>query len=163
MKNALVVIDVQNYFVNEETKNLPVKIAGYIEENKYDFVVFTKFVNKKGSNWFKLLNWNKMTSSPATDIHSALRKFVKDNNVFEKNTYSIFKSEDFLNFLKKNNIIKIYLCGLDIDSCVLASAFEAFDLGYEVKVLENLSYSHYGDDFHKFGVKIIEKDIQKGE
>ncbi len=161
MKSLLVVIDVQNYFVNEETKYLPAKITEHIRRNKYNFVVFTKFVNKKGSNWFKLLNWNKMTSPPETDIHLSLRNFVKDTNVFEKSTYSIFKNQKFLDFLKKNNITKIYLCGLDIDSCVLASAFEAFDLGYEVKVLEDISYSHYGEDFHKSGIKIIEKDIQK--
>jgi len=55
-KKALIIIDVQNYFVNELTKSLPEKIVRYINKTDYDFVVFTKFINKKGSNFFKLLN-----------------------------------------------------------------------------------------------------------
>ena len=159
MKTALVVIDVQNYFVNEKTKELPAKIATYIRNNKFDFVLFTQFINRKGSNFFKLLNWRKSTSSPEIDIHSTLVPFVTKNNLFKKYTYSIFKSKDFTEFLNKNRISKVYLCGIDSDSCVLASAFDAFDLDYEVKVLTDLSMSHSGD--HSAALRIINRNIQK--
>jgi len=56
MKNSLIVIDVQNYFVNEHTKSIPEKIAQFIDKNKFNFVLFTKFINREGSNYFKLLN-----------------------------------------------------------------------------------------------------------
>lgn len=109
MKTALVVIDVQNFFVNEKTKDLPSKIASFIEKNKFDFVLFTQFVNKEDSNFFKLLNFKKSTGSPDTDIHPDLLEFVNKNNLFEKSTYSIFKSPKLFEFLKKNNI-KNYFC-----------------------------------------------------
>jgi len=163
MKSALIVIDVQNYFVNEHTKSIPEKIARFIDKNKFDFVLFTKFVNYKGSNYFKLLNWGKCLGSPDTDIYPTLEKFVSGSNLFEKASYSIFKSKDFADFLKRNSISKLYLCGIDIDACVLASAFDAFDLGYDVEVLTDLSLSHSGERLDKAALEIIKKNLVKKE
>ncbi|KKQ34360.1 MAG: Isochorismatase hydrolase family protein [Microgenomates group bacterium GW2011_GWA2_37_6] len=73
----------------------------------------------------------------------------------------MFKAPGFTVFLKKHNISRLFLCGIDTDSCVLASAYDAFDLGYEVKVIKNLCKSHSGDDFDNAAMKIIDKSIQK--
>lgn len=162
-KTSLIVIDVQNYFVNEYTKNIPEKIARFIDESKFDFVLFTKFVNREGSNYFKLLNWKKCLDSPDTDIHPALEKFVNDSNIFQKTSYSVFKSKGFSDFLKRNEITKLYLCGIDIDACVLASAFDAFDLDYEVEVLTDLSLSHSGERLDNAALEIIKKNLTRKE
>jgi len=161
MEKALVVIDVQNYFVNDKTKDLPNKIAAFIQKNKFDHVIFTQFVNNDRSNFVKLLNWRKCFLSPETDIHPALAEFVTPGNTFKKTAYSMFKAPGFTVFLKKHNISRLFLCGIDTDSCVLASAYDAFDLGYEVKVIKNLCKSHSGDDFDNAAMKIIDKSIQK--
>ena len=160
-KNALVIIDVQNYFVNEHTRTIPGKIARFISNHKFDFVLFTKFVNHEGSNYFKLLNWKKCLGSPDIDIHKTLKKFVKVSNIFEKTSYSVFRSKRFVGFLRKNQIKKLYLCGTDIDACVLASAFDAFDLGYEMEVLIRLSLSHSGRRLDKAALEIIKKNLTK--
>lgn len=49
---ALIIIDIQNYFINKLTKSLPEKILMYINENDYNFIIFTKFINKENSNFF---------------------------------------------------------------------------------------------------------------
>lgn len=161
MNTTLVVIDVQNYFVNDKTKDLPAKIARFIEINKFDFVLFTQFVNRNNSNFVKLLNWKRCFSSPDIDIHPSLYRFVTAENTFRKTAYSIFKAIGFTEFLKKKSLTKLFLCGIDTDSCVLSSAYEAFDLGYEIKVLTDLSMSHSGKDFNIAARKIINKSIQK--
>lgn len=163
MKSAVVVIDVQNYFVNEHTKDIPEKIARFLSENRFDFILFTKFINREGSNFFKLLNWKKCVGSPDTDIHHSLEKFVRKDNLFEKASYSIFKSDGLDNFLKHNQITKLFLCGIDIDACVLASAFDAFDLGYEIEVLTDLSLSHSGERLDNAALEIIKKNLVKKE
>lgn len=161
MKTAVVIIDVQNYFINEETIELPSKIAHFIQNNKFDYILFTRFVNSEKSNYIKLLNWRKCFSPPDIDIHPAFERFITSDNVFSKSSYSVFKATGFTNFLTKNNIKELFLCGIDTDSCVLASAYDAFDLGYNVRVLEDLCLSHSGDDFHSSAIKIINKSIQK--
>ena len=153
MKTALVVVDVQNYFANKHTTKIAKKISDFISEHRqdFDFILFTKFVNKDDSNYVKLLNWEKCFSSPDTDIPSEFSEFVDEDNVFIKTAYSAFKSKKFCSFLKMNNIKKLFLCGIDTDACIVATAFDAFDLGYEVKILKDLK-DH--DKPAKLGVNI---------
>jgi nicotinamidase-related amidase len=162
-KSALIVIDVQTYFVNWHTKNLPKRIAGFIKRNegKFDFVIFTRFVNKKDSNFVKCLDWRECFDPTQTGIHPELLDLASKNIVFEKTSYSIFKSKPLKRFLRENGIKRLVLCGIDIDACVLASAFEAFDLGYDVKILAGLSLSHSGGKLNEAALEIIKKNLQK--
>ena len=159
-KKALIVIDVQNYFINELTKSIPEKIVKHINKTNYDFIIFTKFVNKKGSNFFKLLNWKKMLSGHETKIHNSLIEFCDKKNIFVKTSYSIFKAKGFNEYLKKNKISSLYLCGIDTEACVLASAFEGFDLGFDVKIIKELCSNDSGKSLYNSVFKIIEKCIE---
>lgn len=162
-KSALVVIDVQNHFVNRHTKNLPKRIAGFIKRNegKFDFVIFTRFINKEDSNFVKCLEWKECFDLPETGIHHELLDHANKNKIFEKNSYSIFKSKPLNRFLKRNRISKLFLCGIDIDACLLASAFEAFDLGYDLKILTELSFSSSGGKLNEAALEIIKRNLQK--
>jgi nicotinamidase-related amidase len=51
----------------------------------------------------------------------------------------------------------LVICGIDSDACVLATAFEAFDLGYHVKINFDLTYS--SNDLHKAAQLIAERNI----
>lgn len=159
-KSALIVVDVQNFFVNENTKDIPNKISTYIDHNEFDFLAFSKFVNNENSNYFKLLNWKKCTNSPDTDIHNKLVKFINNDNVFEKASYSIFKAKNFTDFLKNNQITKLYFCGIDTDACILASAYDAFDLGFDFEIITDLCFSHSGEKFNTAANDIINKNLR---
>lgn len=160
-KKALVVIDVQKYYTNEHTAGLAQKIADHLKNGSYDFVLFAKFVNHKKSHVYLRFGWQKMFASPEIDICDELLPFVKANTVFEKDTYSVFKSEQFTKFLTEHGIDELIFCGVDTDACVLASAYEAFDLGFKVSVLNDLTASHRGQQFREYGLAIINRNIQK--
>lgn len=160
IKKALLVIDVQKYYVNKHTKHIPSKIVEYIKRNDFNHILFSKFVNHEKSNLFKTFGWDKMQNSPDTDICDELKEYIKTNNVFQKDTYSVFKSKSFIKHLEKNNITNLSLCGLDTDACILATAYEGFDLGYKMNVLDDLTASHCGGFFRDSGLKIINKNIQ---
>lgn len=161
MNSALVIIDVQNFFVKEGTRDLPDKIATYIKKNAFDFVLFTVFINTQGSNLFRLRNWNKCTTPPDTDIHHTLSPYVTSNNVFEKTAFSAFKAKSFKRFLERNAISTLYLCGINTDACVLATAFDGFDLGYEIVVVRELCKSLSGKEIGDSALQIINKNIYK--
>jgi len=158
-KSALVVVDVQNYFINNNTKNLPHRIAKYIQENrnKFDYIIFTKFVNKKSSNFFKLLNWKTCSKPCDTDIHPAISEL--SNMTFEKSGFSIFSSKELKRFLESNKIRKLIICGTDTECCVYATAMEAFDRGFDVKVIEKLCGSSHGKANHRIGVKLFKENL----
>ena len=165
--SALIVIDVQNYFLNQHTKHLPKKIANFILKNnkknnsKFYHVLFTTFVNSKSSNFHKFFGWIKCNSSPDTDIAHELSKFANSKNIFAKHTFSAFKSKKLLAFLRKNRVSEVHLCGTDSDACVLASAYDAFDLGFSVHVIKELCASCNNKRFDKIGKAIIARNLEK--
>jgi len=158
-KTALIILDVQNCFINDKTKYLPIKIKEHLEKQKYDFLIFSKFVNLESSNFSKRLNWEKSKNSPEIDIVPELLEIASKNQIFEKNTYSIFKSQDFLGFLRENNIKKLVFCGLDLDACILASVFEAFDLGFNFEILFELTDSSSKENVYNSANEIIKRNL----
>ena len=59
MKSLLLVIDLQKSFINENTKYLIDRINNLVNSSMYDYVIFTKFINKINSIWVKKLLKNK--------------------------------------------------------------------------------------------------------
>ena len=165
MKKALIVIDVQNYFINEHTAHIPSRIAEYIGRNgsEYGAVLFTKFVNNEKSNFFLAHGWDKCTEPPETDIHPTLARLANNGNshVFEKDTFSAFKNQRLVDVLRKKGINEIHLCGTDTEACVLSSAYDGFELGFTVKVLTDLCGTMNGAEFQESAKKIIEWTFER--
>lgn len=162
MKSALVVIDVQNHFATEKAHDLPEKIAAHMKQSDYDYVLFTLFRNDPRSNFHKILHWYKAMDSPAIDLHPALQEFSHPQNTFEKLTYSAFKAPGFVKFLEDHNIEQLDICGINIDGCVLATAYEAFDLGYKMRILENLSsVASERQDYEDSAKTIITRNLKR--
>ncbi len=162
MKSALIVIDVQKYFINENTKALPSKIAQFLSEkaHNFEYIVFFKFQNQSGTNWFKIINWREMTSESETEIATELIPFTEKATVFTKKAaFSIFRVEEFLKFLVKENISKLYLCGMDTHACVYTSMMEAFERGYDVKLIEDLCAASHGVEYHQNAINSIKRNL----
>lgn len=158
MNTALAVIDVQTYFLQRSPKDMPQRIADHIERSNYDLILFTTFKNREGSNWELSLGWKKCQNEEDVKIAKELQKYSSSNNLFTKATYSAFKAEGFEGLLKAHKIDRLELCGIDLEACVLATAYEAFDKGYEVKVLFDLSHSRAG--YEEAAKSIILRDLQ---
>lgn len=158
MKTALLVVDVQSYFLQKSPKDLPAKIASHIRESNYELVVFTVFQNRDGSNWERSLAWSNCKDDKDLQLAPELQRIADKDKIFVKHTYSALKSDNLENLLRKHSIRKINLCGIDLEACVLATAYDAFDKGYEVEVLFDLSHSRAGLD--AAARSIILRDIQ---
>ena len=96
MKQALLIIDVQNFYINKWTQNIPQNIVKLIESENFSHIIFSKFVNTPDSQFVKQFNYTGCTKPPYTDIVNDLKPWVKKDNVFIKNTYSIFLNDKFL-------------------------------------------------------------------
>jgi len=162
MKNAPVVIGVQEKFISKNIKHLPEKISQFIEAHKFDFVLFTQFLNNKNSNWVKILKWNEMLTLREAKISSELQKFLTRKNVFVKETkFSVFGVDKFRLFIQKNKIKKIFICGMDTHACVFLSAMDAFSNGFEVKIIEDLCVASHGKKFHNMAIKLLKSNLGK--
>jgi nicotinamidase/pyrazinamidase len=89
------------------------------------------------------------------ELQVTAKNFVKGTNR-EADSYSGFFDDDGTStgldeYLKSENVTKIYICGLATDYCVKFTALDALKTGYETVVLEDLCK----------GVNIKPTDTQK--
>ena len=162
MKTALLIVDVQNYFINKHTQHIPGNIKSFLENNDFPLICFSQFINSPDSNFAKHLNFTGCIKPPHSDIVKELEPWLKKDNVFTKQSFSVFSNPKFLTYLQKNKITDLTICGLDTEYCVLADCFNAFDLGYGVSVIADCCASFTsGEEGHQSALKIIKKNLGK--
>lgn len=82
------------------------------------------------------------------------------NFVIGKDIYSA-ACHDLLDFLEMHSVKTVYLCGLDSDACVLATAYDLFDCGYNVLVIEDACDSSGGSKVNKAAMMIMRRSFGK--
>lgn len=97
--------------------------------------------------------------SPDIDFADALKPVLRYGRAITKNVLSALKVPRLKNLLKKEGVSHVYLCGIDTDCCVLATAYDAFDQGYRVAVLKNLSMSHAGNALHQAALRMVARNV----
>ena len=64
-------------------------------------------------------------------------------------------------YIKENDIDKIYLCGFDTDACVQKTAIDLFENNYNVFVLKDYCMSHKGVELHNIIINNLARLIGK--
>ena len=156
MKKLLLVIDMQKGFINENTIFLIDKIRDLLNNDYFDKIAFTKFINYSDSYFVKKMNYKRcMDKNDCEIVIDTL-----DNKVLEKGKYSVFNDE-FRDYIMENKISEIYLAGVDTDACVLSTAFDLFENGYDVYVLKDYCASSGGISYHEAAISILKRNIGK--
>lgn len=154
MKKMLVVVDLQRSFINENTEFIIDKIKKLVNSNDFDKVIFTKFVNNEDSIYVSKLNYKGCLTNEEQEIMID----TKDNIVLNKNVYTVY-SDRFKEIVRDFKINEIYLCGIDTECCVLKSAFDLFEMGYDVKVLKDYCACTHGIKSHINALDILRRNI----
>src|SRR3989338_6310539 len=158
-KKALLIVDVQPSFVNSRNKHVVNNIATLFEKVSYDLYVTAVFHAEKGSLWYKQQGWicprdNNFYILP--QINDLLKD--KKSVSIEKITKSIFKGNpDLLKLLKAHCIEEVHIVGFDTNDCVLASAYEAFDLGFFTYIIEECCESSSSSTLHRWALALLRK------
>ena len=158
MTSCLLIIDVQQGFINDSTKHIPILVAK--EQEKYQHIFISRFFNPPKSFFRNNLNWHKMdkNSSEWKLAFSPVERAI----IIDKDKYSIVNSE-FLKKIEEKKIKEIHIVGIDTDACVLYSTIALFDCGYKVKVLSRLCASSAGTEYHDMGIKLLIRSIGKNQ
>lgn len=158
MKKLLLVIDVQNDFINEHTKDTLIKIKELINSNRYDLTAFTRFINNENSIWYKKLNYKGCM----TKEQQAIAIDTKNNKIFDKKIYTAVNDE-LKDYIRENDISQIYLCGFDTDACIQKTAIDLFEQNYDVYVLKDYCMSHAGKEIHDLYIQNLSRLIGKNK
>jgi nicotinamidase-related amidase len=130
MGNTLIVIDLQKGFVKPQSDHILPVIDRILRHNSFGLILQTKYVNPKGSTLERNLGWTALRSSDDEEFVFD----IKGAKIFSRSRYSAV-DDKMLKLLKPTD--RIYLCGLETDACVLATAFSLFDAGLKVHIIED--------------------------
>jgi nicotinamidase-related amidase len=156
-KKVLVIVDVQQGFLNDRNKYIVENIQNLLQKASYDFYIESVFHAEKGSLWDRQTDWI-LPKDKDCKIVDALLEALKGKDFLhvEKQTKSVFKGlPDLRNELKKKGIEEVHIVGLDANDCVLATAFEAFDFGYFTYVIEECTESSSSEEMRNAGFEIL--------
>lgn len=156
MNKLLLVIDLQNDFINENSKYVVDRIKELIQSKEYKNIIFTKFINNYKSKWYKELNYKGCLTKEGQNIPID----TQDYKVIEKEIYSSL-NEGLKKYIDDNHIEEIYLCGIDTECCVLKTALDLFESNYNVYVLKDYCACTHGMQKHDSALETMARCIGK--
>lgn len=167
-QSALLVIDVQNGFVNEHSRHVVPIIRDLVEQwtRAGHAALFTRYHNYEGSPYQRLIGWNGLRSAPQTDLAPELQPYAEapTAKVLDKRTYTALTDEgrELL-----AGYTDLYLCGIATDGCVLKTALDAFDGDYTPWVIEDACASnatrHPAAEIHRSALMLMSRLIGSGQ
>ncbi|MBF6163005.1 cysteine hydrolase [Nocardia cyriacigeorgica] len=137
---ALLVVDVQNGFVNEFSAHVVPVIADVATRWTATGrpTVFTRYWNYAGSPWERLIGWKALYGPPETDIVAELTDLSggPSAHMLDKRVYTALTDQG-INLLRELEVTDLVICGIATDACVLKTALDAFEHGYTPWVLRD--------------------------
>ncbi|WP_340560086.1 isochorismatase family cysteine hydrolase [Streptomyces sp. GSL17-111] len=162
---ALVVIDVQNGFVNHHSRHAVPAIVDLAARWSAAGrpVIFTRYVNHPGSPFERFFQWNRLREAPETDIvRELLDAAARAHAVVDKAGYTLFTPET-TQLMREVGWTDLVFCGIATESCVLKSAADAFEYGYAPWIVTDASASDAGPDVHDAGLVVARRLIGTGQ
>lgn len=153
----LLCIDVQNGFVNDNSKDIVKPIINATRSSKFNYIIATQFINTKSSVYYTKLNWKRLIQEPEINLVDGLNYDVS----YKKKSYSSY-TDKFKEIVSTKNITKndeIYICGIDTDCCVLFTVIDLFQKGYNIYVVEDICASTGGKEIHENALNILRRNI----
>ena len=160
MKELLVVVDMQTDFVNgalgtKEAEEAVPAVEKLVKAAKH--VVYTQ--DTHGENYFETQEGRKLPvahcirGTKGWEILPSLYK--AGSRVFEKGA---FGSVELAEYVRKEKFTKITLCGVCTDICILLTAIDAYNKGFDI-VIHKDGVSSFNLDAHEVALQHFENSL----
>ncbi|MFJ6898100.1 isochorismatase family cysteine hydrolase [Streptomyces hokutonensis] len=162
---ALVVIDMQNGFVNSHSMHAVPAVADLVSSwaSKGRPVLFTRYFNYPDSPYERFFQWKRLQGPPETDIVPELAdRAAQAHAVLDKTGYTLFTPEA-TGLIRHAGWTDLIFCGVATESCVLKSAADAFEHGYAPWIVTDACASDAGSDVHNAGLTVARRLIGPGQ
>jgi len=156
--NALLVVDVQEGFINDFTRHVPRRVATLIERDTFDPILFTRFINTESGPYQRFIGWDACAEEPETNLVHDVAVHAREPHIFTKPGYAGVP-DALTEHLRDEEIERISIVGIDTDMCVLKIAMDIFDLNIEPFVLVDCCASTAGLQAHLAGLAVLARNI----
>lgn len=157
-ERVLILVDLQEPFVNERTKYILENILWLIANVKYRLYFNVQFHCREGSIWHRQQNFLCDRPSISEPLLLELDKKLQNLGAIkiDKQSKSAFKGKpNILEILRREKIEEAHIVGLDTEDCVLATAYDAFDSDLPTCVIEECCQSSSSNALHLSGLAIL--------
>jgi nicotinamidase-related amidase len=158
MPEPLLIIDIQQGFLSAFTRHIPGRVVELVKQGDYHPLLFTRFINTPGSPYDRLLDWHDCSGPPQTDLAQEVQPLARRGTVFTKHGFTGLP-DDLAAHLRRLDVKRLVLVGIDTDMCVLKCAMDLFDLGIEPVILTDCCASTAGLQAHFAGLAILSRNI----
>lgn len=100
---------------------------------------------------------HNLSGSVQTQLHPSLGPGPNDLIIDNKKTFSAFLGTDLDHLLRLLKVETLLVAGVNTNTCVLNTCFDAHNLGYAPVVISDCVASMYGDDLHHFALQNISR------
>jgi nicotinamidase-related amidase len=101
------------------------------------------------------ISGHNLEGSPQTEILPELGPEPTDYVIRTKKRLSAFYGTDLEFLLRTHGVETVVLAGINTNTCVLCTAFDAFNRDLRVIVAQDAVASMYGEDLHVFGLQNV--------
>ncbi|MEU7822924.1 isochorismatase family cysteine hydrolase [Catellatospora sp. NPDC049133] len=162
LKNCvLVVVDVQNGFVHPQSAHAVPVVLDLVQrwEAAGGDMVFTRFINQPDSLFVRLFDWPQLMTSPQIDlIDDLVEPAARSRGIIDKPAYTPF-TEAGVDLFTKGGWTDMFVCGLTTESCVLATALDAFQHGIVPWVVTDATATHAGPAAFESGLLVTRRFV----
>lgn len=162
---ALVVIDMQNGFVNHHSRHAVPAVSDLVTQWSAAGrpVIFTRYFNHSGSPYERFFQWSRLQEPPETDIVPELAEAAAHSHrVVDKTGYTLFTPEA-TELIHRADWTDLVFCGIATESCVLKSAADAFEHGHAPWIVTDACASDAGPEVHDAGLLVARRLIGTGQ
>ena len=160
-KTLFLIIDMQNGFINRNTEGIDNRILKFLDRIRDRVIAAgTRYVNHEHTACYIFEGWKAcMAGTEEAEIIPTLRPFMA--RVFDKDKYSCWNDE-MKEFIRDNEIEKVYFAGVNTGCCVLHSAFDFYNDLVDCSVIEDLCGSTSGVREHEAALIVLRSCITDG-
>ena len=174
MTKALISIDYTVDFVADDGKLTAGALAQSISEtiaqvtkvafDRGDYIFFAIDAHDEGDTFHpesKLFPPHNIKGTSGRNLYGPLADFYQehkaDSRVFwmDKRHYSAFSGTDLDIRLRERKVETVILIGVLTDICVLHTAIDAYNLGYQIEVVES-AVASLSEENHKFALNHLQ-------
>ncbi|MDE2037813.1 MAG: cysteine hydrolase [Patescibacteria group bacterium] len=158
-KKALIIVDVQPSFLDDRNGYIVENILKLLNGSRYDLYVEATFHAERGSLWDKQQGWICPEEGDGTETVGRLSEALRplDPIKVRKETKSVFRGDrDLSKIFADKGVGEVHVVGLDTNDCVLATAYESFDLGFITYVIAECCQSSSSDRLHAYAIELLD-------
>lgn len=162
---ALLVIDVQNGFLNRHSRDVVPSVVRLVDgwQTLGAPVALTRFHNEPGSPYEKITGWTKLRTAEEQALVPELSPYLaKASAIIDKGQSSALTARG-TQLIQDAGWTDLVLCGLDTDACVYDSAVAAYQNGYRPWIVTDACASTGGPQYHDAALLLAERNLGRDQ